>query len=108
MFLNIFKIFIFQDPLHSSESVIVVRSLVPGGAAQADGRIVPGDRLLFVNGEDLSHATLDRAVAVLKSAKLGFVRLGIAKPVPIDQVFNLFKTININFIYALIVNKLNI
>lgn len=59
---------------------------MPGGVAQADGRIVPGDRLLFVNNEDLSHATLDRAVAVLKSVKLGLVYLGIAKPVPVDQV----------------------
>lgn len=67
--------------------MIVVRSLVPGGVAQADGRIVPGDRLMFVNDEDLSNSTLDRAVAVLKAAPQGIVRLGIAKPVPIDQVF---------------------
>uniref|UniRef100_A0A0M3IBM1 PDZ domain-containing protein n=1 Tax=Ascaris lumbricoides TaxID=6252 RepID=A0A0M3IBM1_ASCLU len=78
-------LFIFQDPLHPGESVIVVRSLVPGGVAQADGRIVPGDRLMFVNDEDLSNSTLDRAVAVLKAAPQGIVRLGIAKPVPIDQ-----------------------
>uniref|UniRef100_A0A915ECS4 PDZ domain-containing protein n=1 Tax=Ditylenchus dipsaci TaxID=166011 RepID=A0A915ECS4_9BILA len=80
-----FSVVDYQDPIHTSESVIVVRSLVPGGAAQADGRIVPGDRLLFVNGEDLSHSNLDRAVAVLKSAPQGPVRLGIAKPVPIDE-----------------------
>lgn len=72
--------------MHTNESVIVVRSLVPGGVAQADGRIVPGDRLLFVNGEDLSHASLDKAVTVLKAAPQGLVRLGLAKPVPVDQV----------------------
>ena len=81
-----FSVVDYQDPLHPSESVIVVRSLVPGGVAQADGRIVPGDRLLFVNSTDLSRATLDRAVEVLKSAPQGLVRLGIAKPVPVDQV----------------------
>ena len=81
-----FSVVDYQDPLHPSESVIVVRSLVPGGVAQADGRIVPGDRLLFVNSTDLSRATLDRAVDVLKSAPQGLVRLGIAKPVPVDQV----------------------
>uniref|UniRef100_A0A914RIT6 Uncharacterized protein n=1 Tax=Parascaris equorum TaxID=6256 RepID=A0A914RIT6_PAREQ len=40
---------------------------------------------MFVNDEDLSNSTLDRAVAVLKAAPQGIVRLGIAKPVPIDQ-----------------------
>ncbi|KAK0394235.1 hypothetical protein QR680_000641 [Steinernema hermaphroditum] len=83
-----FSVADYQDPVHHGDSVIVIRSLVPGGAAQADGRIVPGDRLLFVNGEDLSNCSLDRAVSVLKAAPLGLVRLGIAKPVPIDQNFS--------------------
>ncbi|KAI3413454.1 hypothetical protein GPALN_010946 [Globodera pallida] len=61
-----FSVADYQDPSHPAERVIVIRSLVPGGAAQADGRIVPGDRLLFVNGEDLSSSSLERAVEVLK------------------------------------------
>ncbi|VDK71153.1 unnamed protein product, partial [Anisakis simplex] len=81
-----FSVIDYQDPLHPGESVIVIRSLVPGGQAQADGRIVPGDRLMFVNDEDLSNCSLDYAVNVLKSTPKGLVRLGIAKPVPIDQV----------------------
>lgn len=75
-----------QDPLHPSETVIVVRSLVPGGVAQQDGRIVPGDRLLFINAVDLSNASLAEAVAALKAAPLGLVHLGIAKPIPYDAV----------------------
>ncbi len=63
-----------------------MRSLVPGGCAQTDGRIVPGDRLLFVNETDLSGASLETAVNVLKHTPYGIVRLGIAKPVPLDQV----------------------
>ncbi|ETN74602.1 PDZ/DHR/GLGF domain protein [Necator americanus] len=74
-----------RDPAHPGESVIVVQSLVPGGLAQSDGRIVPGDRLLFVNQHDLSNSSLERAVAVLKAAPLGRIRIGIAKPIPIDQ-----------------------
>ncbi|KAI6193962.1 PDZ domain containing protein [Aphelenchoides besseyi] len=81
-----FSIIDYQDPLHHNESVIVVRSLVPGGVAQADGRIVPGDRLLFVNSEDLSSSTLQHAVEVLKAAPSGLVRIGIAKPVPINEL----------------------
>ncbi|GMR37357.1 hypothetical protein PMAYCL1PPCAC_07552, partial [Pristionchus mayeri] len=80
-----FSIVDYRDPIHPSESVIVVQSLVPGGIAQADGRIVPGDRLLFVNEHDLSNSTLERAVSVLKSAPMGRVRLGIAKPISVDQ-----------------------
>ncbi|GMT17003.1 hypothetical protein PFISCL1PPCAC_8300, partial [Pristionchus fissidentatus] len=80
-----FSIVDYRDPIHPSESVIVVQSLVPGGIAQADGRIVPGDRLLFVNEHDLSNSTLERAVSVLKSAPMGRVRLGIAKPISVEQ-----------------------
>uniref|UniRef100_A0A914L447 PDZ domain-containing protein n=1 Tax=Meloidogyne incognita TaxID=6306 RepID=A0A914L447_MELIC len=76
-----------DDPLHPEKVVLIIRSLVPGGAAQADGRIVPGDRLLFVNDKDLSNSSLENAVEVLKTAPVGqIVRLGIAKPVPIEKV----------------------
>ncbi|VDM22418.1 unnamed protein product [Wuchereria bancrofti] len=85
-----FSIVDYQDPLHLGQSVIVIRSLVPGGLAQADGRIIPGDRLMFVNDEDLSNSTLEHAVAVLKSAPDGLVRLGIAKPIPIEEVCYFF------------------
>uniref|UniRef100_A0A673FGU7 PDZ domain-containing protein n=1 Tax=Sinocyclocheilus rhinocerous TaxID=307959 RepID=A0A673FGU7_9TELE len=51
-----------------------------GGLAERDGRLLPGDRLMFVNGTDLSHASLDQAVRVLKSTALGIVRIGVTKP----------------------------
>jgi multiple PDZ domain protein len=50
------------------ETVIVIRSLVPGGVAQQDGRLIPGDRLMFVNDCPLEHASLDTAVQALKGA----------------------------------------
>jgi C-terminal processing protease CtpA/Prc len=49
-------------PLLFQETVIVIRSLVPGGVAQQDGRLIPGDRLMFVNDCPLEHASLDTAV----------------------------------------------
>ncbi|KJH44536.1 PDZ/DHR/GLGF domain protein [Dictyocaulus viviparus] len=91
-----FSIVDYQDPAHPGESVIVVQSLVPGGLAQADGRIVPGDRLLFVNQHDLSNSSLERAVAVLKAAPMGKIRIGIAKPIPIDQVSVTFDSSLVN------------
>jgi len=68
------------------ETVIIIRSLVPGGAAQLDGRLVPGDRLVFVNNVRLENATLDEAVQALKGAPRGRVLLGVAKPLPLPDI----------------------
>ena len=69
--------------MNPSDTVIVIRSLVPGGVAQQDGRLVPGDRLVFVNDVNVEHATLDEAVQALKGAPRGRVRIGAAKPLPL-------------------------
>lgn len=77
-----FSILDYQDPLDSNDTLIVIRSLVPGGVAQMDGRLIPGDRLLFVNEMNLENASLDQAVQALKGAQKGVVRIGVAKPLP--------------------------
>lgn len=69
--------------MNPAETVIVIRSLVPGGVAQLDGRLLPGDRLVFVNDVNLEHATLDDAVQTLKGAPKGTVLIGVAKPLPL-------------------------
>lgn len=66
--------------MNPGHTVIVIRSLVAGGLAERDGRLLPGDRLMFVNGTDLSHASLAQAVHVLKRTALGTVRIGVTKP----------------------------
>ncbi|KAK9712732.1 PDZ domain [Popillia japonica] len=68
------------DPLDSEKTVIVIRSLVPGGVAQTDGRLIPGDRLIAVNDTTVDHGTLDKAVQILKSSPKGVVRITVAKP----------------------------
>lgn len=78
---------VLQDPVNPSETVIVIRSLVPGGVAQIDGRLVPGDRLIFVNDVNLENATLDEAVQALKGAQKGLVQIGVAKPLPLSGNF---------------------
>ncbi|XP_020285620.1 uncharacterized protein LOC109855592 isoform X2 [Pseudomyrmex gracilis] len=80
-----FSILDYQDPMNPNETVIVIRSLVPGGVAQVDGQLIPGDRLLFVNDIALENATLDEAVQALKGAPKGTVRIGVAKPLPIPD-----------------------
>lgn len=57
---------------------------MPGGIAAKDGRLVPGDRLLFVNDTDLSAANIDGAVRVLKNLPKGRVKIGVAKPLPLN------------------------
>ncbi len=70
--------------MNPGRTVIVIRSLVAGGLAKRDGRLLPGDRLMFVNGTDLSHASLAQAVRVLKSTALGTVRIGVTKPLSVN------------------------
>ncbi|XP_044740796.1 patj homolog isoform X2 [Chrysoperla carnea] len=80
-----FSILDYQDPIDPNDTVIVIRSLVPGGVAQIDGRLIPGDRLLFVNDTVLENASLDQAVQALKGAPRGVVRIGVAKPLPVPD-----------------------
>nr|XP_023685484.1 multiple PDZ domain protein-like isoform X2 [Paramormyrops kingsleyae] len=75
-----FSILDYQDPADLAKTVIVIRSLVPDGVADLDGRLYPGDRLVSVNGADLADAGLEEAVWALKGAPAGAVRLGITKP----------------------------
>uniref|UniRef100_A0A8C4IMZ5 Multiple PDZ domain protein n=1 Tax=Dicentrarchus labrax TaxID=13489 RepID=A0A8C4IMZ5_DICLA len=79
-----FSILDYQDPLDPAKTVIVIRSLVPNGVAEQDGRLLPGDRLMYVNTTNLENASLEDAVQALKGAKLGKVQIGVAKPLPID------------------------
>ncbi|XP_051867604.1 inaD-like protein isoform X2 [Pristis pectinata] len=75
-----FSILDYQDPLDPTRTVIVIRSLVVGGVAECDGRVLPGDRLVFVNDQNLENTALAEAVQALIDAPSGKVRLGICKP----------------------------
>uniref|UniRef100_A0A9L0SSD7 Multiple PDZ domain crumbs cell polarity complex component n=1 Tax=Equus caballus TaxID=9796 RepID=A0A9L0SSD7_HORSE len=79
-----FSILDYQDPVDPASTVIVIRSLVPGGIAEKDGRLLPGDRLMFVNDVTLENSSLEEAVQALKGAPSGTVRIGVAKPLPVD------------------------
>ncbi|KAM6170102.1 multiple PDZ domain protein [Rhynchocyon petersi] len=79
-----FSILDYQDPVDPASTVIVIRSLVPGGIAEKDGRLLPGDRLMFVNDINLENSSLEEAVQALKGAPSGTVRIGVAKPLPLS------------------------
>ncbi|XP_055646794.1 multiple PDZ domain protein isoform X20 [Falco peregrinus] len=79
-----FSILDYQDPVDPANTVIVIRSLVPGGVAEQDGRLLPGDRLMFVNDINLENGSLEEAVQALKGAPPGTVKIGVAKPLPLS------------------------
>ncbi|XP_074850996.1 multiple PDZ domain protein isoform X3 [Carettochelys insculpta] len=79
-----FSILDYQDPVDPANTVIVIRSLVPGGVAEQDGRLLPGDRLMFVNDINLENGSLEEAVQALKGAPVGTVKIGVAKPLPLS------------------------
>ncbi|XP_029058584.1 multiple PDZ domain protein isoform X2 [Monodon monoceros] len=79
-----FSILDYQDPVDPASTVIIIRSLVPGGVAEKDGRLLPGDRLMFVNDVNLENSSLEEAVQALKGAPSGTVRIGVAKPLPLS------------------------
>lgn len=55
-----------------------------GGVAECDGRVLPGDRLVFVNDQNLENTSLAEAVQALKDTPYGKVRLGICKPMVVS------------------------
>jgi len=60
--------------------MIIIKSLVPGGVAELDGRLEVGDRLIAVNAINLFNASLDETVHALKGAPRGVVTLRVLKP----------------------------
>ncbi|KAK3586639.1 hypothetical protein CHS0354_024244 [Potamilus streckersoni] len=58
---------------------IFITKIIEGGAAEQDGRLAVGDRLIAVNDNNLENVTHDDAVAALKSTS-EVVRLTVAKP----------------------------
>ncbi|XP_016391188.1 multiple PDZ domain protein [Sinocyclocheilus rhinocerous] len=80
-----FSILDYQDPMDPLKTVIVIRSLVPDGVAERDGRLLPGDRLMYVNNINLESASLEEAVQALKGVNMGTVRIGVAKPLPTED-----------------------
>ncbi|XP_008280131.1 partitioning defective 3 homolog B-like [Stegastes partitus] len=50
---------------------ILVKNILPRGAAIKDGRLLPGDRILEVNGVDMTGRSQEELVAMLRSTKQG-------------------------------------
>nr|CAD7568435.1 unnamed protein product [Timema californicum] len=76
---------------------VFISDVVHGGIAEADGRLMKGDHILAVNGQDLKVATQEEAAAVLKTVsgkvtiRLGRIKVGkgISSTGSVDRVNNL-------------------
>ncbi|XP_057399624.1 inaD-like protein isoform X11 [Balaenoptera acutorostrata] len=61
-----------------SGSGVFISDIVKGGAADLDGRLIQGDQILSVNGEDMRSASQETVATVLKCAQ-GLVQLEIGR-----------------------------
>uniref|UniRef100_A0A803Y4H1 Multiple PDZ domain crumbs cell polarity complex component n=1 Tax=Meleagris gallopavo TaxID=9103 RepID=A0A803Y4H1_MELGA len=61
-----------------NDTGVFVSDIVKGGIADIDGRLMQGDQILTVNGEDVRNATQE-AVAALLKCSLGTVRLEVGR-----------------------------
>uniref|UniRef100_A0A674PF42 PATJ crumbs cell polarity complex component n=1 Tax=Takifugu rubripes TaxID=31033 RepID=A0A674PF42_TAKRU len=50
-------------------SGVFISEVVRGGAAELDGRLMQGDQILSVNGEDTRHVSQEAVAAILKCAR---------------------------------------
>ncbi|XP_023656254.1 disks large homolog 3-like isoform X13 [Paramormyrops kingsleyae] len=64
------------------DNSIYITKIIDGGAAQKDGRLQTGDRLLAVNNINLQDVRHEEAVAALKNTS-DMVYLKVAKPGPV-------------------------
>lgn len=64
------------------DNSIYITKIIEGGAAQKDGRLQIGDRLLAVNNSNLQDVRHEEAVAALKNTS-DMVYLKVAKPGPV-------------------------
>ncbi|XP_046389113.1 inaD-like protein isoform X2 [Ischnura elegans] len=60
---------------------VYISDVVKGGAAESDGRLMKGDQILAVNGQDLKAASQEEAAAVLKCA-IGKVTIKLGRHRP--------------------------
>lgn len=87
---------------------IYIKSVVPGGAADRDGRLAAGDQLLSVDGQSLLGITQEKAaeflvrtanVVTLEVAKGGAVYHGLAtllqQPSPIPHRGNFLPVLDV-------------
>ncbi|KAJ8977705.1 hypothetical protein NQ317_005438, partial [Molorchus minor] len=73
-----------SQPFKADSDAIYVSRITDGGVADRDGKLALGDRVVSINGVDLSGATHNQAVSMLTGLER-FVRLTVEREVPADK-----------------------
>uniref|UniRef100_A0A669D7E8 PATJ crumbs cell polarity complex component n=1 Tax=Oreochromis niloticus TaxID=8128 RepID=A0A669D7E8_ORENI len=66
-----------------SGSGVFISEVVRGGAAELDGRLMQGDQILSVNGDDARHASQEAVAAILKMSHASTNSSGVPTPVAV-------------------------
>ncbi|CAD5117588.1 DgyrCDS6346 [Dimorphilus gyrociliatus] len=75
-----------RDNPGGGRSPIYVKNILPRGAAITDGKLQKGDRILKVNGIDMTEKTQEEAVNLLKQVRQGSsVDLVVSRQVPLSS-----------------------
>lgn len=70
-----------SQPFKTDSDAIYISRITEGGVAHKDGKLAVGDRVVSINGVDLTGATHEQAVAMLTGLER-FVRLVVEREVP--------------------------
>ncbi|RZC41658.1 lap4-like, partial [Asbolus verrucosus] len=70
-----------SQPFKADSDAVFVSRITEGGVAHKDGKLCVGDRVVSINGVDLTGATHDQAVGMLTGLER-FVRLTVERDVP--------------------------
>lgn len=73
-----------SQPFKANSDSIYISRITEGGVAYKDGKLAVGDRVVSINGVDLTGATHEQAVAMLTGLER-FVRLVVEREVPLAK-----------------------
>lgn len=73
-----------SQPFKSDSDAVYVSRITEGGVAHKDGKLEVGDRVVSINGVDLTGASHDQAVAMLTGLER-FVRLTVEREMALDK-----------------------
>ncbi|VEN57912.1 unnamed protein product, partial [Callosobruchus maculatus] len=72
-----------SQPFKADSDAIYISRITDGGVADKDGKLAIGDRVVSINGVDLTGATHNQAVSMLTGLER-FVRLTVERELPLD------------------------
>lgn len=68
-----------DKPFREGDPSIYITRLRPGATAEKDGRLAPGDKILEINGKDVSDVTHSEALDLVRKTKGGKLTLVVHK-----------------------------